>query len=153
MPKSPRAIARFPRAAVTAGSMPANTPSRSAIAIDESMTAGEADGNVKARVFHASVGLARTTGAYVRSDCVTRATDGAEPAPRSLNASSKPRAYSRTGPLGSLQPPSAGDSLRWVFHDRADETGESGVLRDTTVALGEAVTIGTDEMLEVVLDG
>jgi uncharacterized protein YfaS (alpha-2-macroglobulin family) len=45
------------------------------------------------------------------------------------------KAIVRTGPLGALQKPAAGDSLRWVFHDRADETGEAGVLRDTTVAL------------------
>ena len=52
------------------------------------------------------------------------------------------KAIVRTGPLGSLQRPSAGDSLRWVFHDRADETGESGVLRDTTVVLS---SFGTAE--------
>ncbi len=45
------------------------------------------------------------------------------------------KAIVRTGPLGALATPGAGDSLRWLFHDRADESGEAGVLRDTTVAL------------------
>ena len=45
------------------------------------------------------------------------------------------KAIVRTGPLGALRRPAADDSLRLLFHDRADETGESGVLRDTTVAL------------------
>ncbi len=40
------------------------------------------------------------------------------------------KAIVRTGPLGALRAPSAGDSLRWVFHDR-----EEGTLRDTVVAL------------------
>ena len=41
------------------------------------------------------------------------------------------KAIVRTGPLGALATPGAGDSLRWLFHDRADESGEAGVLRDT----------------------
>ncbi|HYC32611.1 MAG TPA: MG2 domain-containing protein, partial [Gemmatimonadales bacterium] len=45
------------------------------------------------------------------------------------------KAIVRAGALGALRRPAAGDSLRWRFHDRADETGESGTLRDTTVAL------------------
>ena len=45
------------------------------------------------------------------------------------------KAIVRTGPLGALERPSPGDSLRWLFQDRADETGETGTLRDTTVAL------------------
>jgi uncharacterized protein YfaS (alpha-2-macroglobulin family) len=45
------------------------------------------------------------------------------------------KAIVRTGPLGSLERPGPTDSLRWIFHDRADQTGEPGVLRDTTVAL------------------
>ena len=45
------------------------------------------------------------------------------------------KAIVRTGRLGALRSPEAGDSLRLLFHDRVDETGESGVLRDTTVAL------------------
>src|SRR4051812_7000531 len=48
------------------------------------------------------------------------------------------KAIVRNGPLGALGMPTRGDSLRWVFHDRAEETtGEAGVLRDTTVALSE----------------
>jgi uncharacterized protein YfaS (alpha-2-macroglobulin family) len=48
------------------------------------------------------------------------------------------KAIVRTGPLGALATPPRGDSLRWIFHDRADQTtGEAGVLRDTTVALSE----------------
>ena len=45
------------------------------------------------------------------------------------------KAIVRAGRLGALSSPAPGDSLRWLFHDRADETGEAGVLRDTTVAL------------------
>jgi hypothetical protein len=45
------------------------------------------------------------------------------------------KAIVRTGRLGALQRPDAGDSLRLLFHDRADETVEPGILRDTTVAL------------------
>ena len=45
------------------------------------------------------------------------------------------KAIVRTGPLGALERPRPADSLRWLFHDRADETGEAGTLRDTTVAL------------------
>jgi uncharacterized protein YfaS (alpha-2-macroglobulin family) len=45
------------------------------------------------------------------------------------------KAIVRTGPLGALGRPAAGDSLRWVFHDRAGENGEAAALRDTTVAL------------------
>jgi uncharacterized protein YfaS (alpha-2-macroglobulin family) len=45
------------------------------------------------------------------------------------------KAIVRTGRLGALRSPGPGDSLRLVFHDRADETGESGALRDTTLAL------------------
>jgi uncharacterized protein YfaS (alpha-2-macroglobulin family) len=48
------------------------------------------------------------------------------------------KAIVRTGPLGALATPPRTDSLRWIFHDRADQTtGEAGVLRDTTVALSE----------------
>ena len=48
------------------------------------------------------------------------------------------KAIVRTGPLGALETPRRTDSLRWIFHDRADQTtGEAGVLRDTTVALSE----------------
>ena len=47
------------------------------------------------------------------------------------------KAIVRTGPLGALERPRPADSLRWLFHDRADETGEAGTLRDTTVALSE----------------
>ena len=36
------------------------------------------------------------------------------------------KAIVRTGPLGALERPSPGDSLRWLFQDRADETGETG---------------------------
>jgi uncharacterized protein YfaS (alpha-2-macroglobulin family) len=45
------------------------------------------------------------------------------------------KAIVRTGPLGALQPPTADDSLRWIFQDRAGREGEAGTLRDTTVAL------------------
>lgn len=45
------------------------------------------------------------------------------------------KVIARTGPLGTLTAPARGDSLRWIFHDRRDETGEAGTLRDTTVAL------------------
>ncbi|MBA3317904.1 MAG: hypothetical protein H0T50_07400, partial [Gemmatimonadales bacterium] len=47
------------------------------------------------------------------------------------------KAIVRTGPLGALARPGPADSLRWLFHDRADQTDEAGVLRDTTVALSE----------------
>ncbi|HET7423626.1 MAG TPA: alpha-2-macroglobulin family protein [Gemmatimonadales bacterium] len=48
------------------------------------------------------------------------------------------KAIVRTGPLGALAAPARSDSLRWIFHDRADQaTGEAGVLRDTTVGLSE----------------
>ena len=57
------------------------------------------------------------------------------------------KAIVRTGRLGALQVPTAGDSLRLVFHDRADEAGESGILRDTTVALS---TFCTDQQRFVV---
>jgi alpha-2-macroglobulin len=57
------------------------------------------------------------------------------------------KAIVRTGSLGALRSPAAGDSLRLVFHDRADETGESGILRDTTVALS---TFGTAQQRFVV---
>ena len=45
------------------------------------------------------------------------------------------KAIVRTGALGALRRPAAADSLRWIFYDRADQTGEAGVLRDTIVAL------------------
>ena len=45
------------------------------------------------------------------------------------------KAIVRTGRLGALARPPASDSLRLLFHDRADESGEAGILRDTTVAL------------------
>jgi len=45
------------------------------------------------------------------------------------------KAIVRTGTLGSLTRPAAGDSLRWVFEARADANGPPGTLRDTTVAL------------------
>ena len=45
------------------------------------------------------------------------------------------KAIVRTGPLGALARPAAGDSLRWVFEARADENGPPAALRDTTVAL------------------
>jgi hypothetical protein len=47
------------------------------------------------------------------------------------------KAIVRTGPLGALERPRPADSLRWLFHDRAGETGEAGTLRDTTVVLSE----------------
>jgi alpha-2-macroglobulin len=48
------------------------------------------------------------------------------------------KAIVRNGPLGALGAPPRGDSLRWIFHDRADQaTGGTGVLRDSTVALSE----------------
>lgn len=52
------------------------------------------------------------------------------------------KAIVRSGPLGALRRPAAGDSLRLRFHDRVDQTGEAGVLRDTTVALS---SFGTAE--------
>ena len=45
------------------------------------------------------------------------------------------KAVVRTGLLGALARPDPGDSLRWVFESRADQSGERGSLRDTTVAL------------------
>nr|MBA3259977.1 hypothetical protein [Gemmatimonadales bacterium] len=45
------------------------------------------------------------------------------------------KAIVRAGPLGALVRPAAGDSLRWIFLDRADGNGEAGTLRDTVVAL------------------
>ena len=45
------------------------------------------------------------------------------------------KAIVRTGALGSLARPGAGDSLRWRFEARADDTGPPATLRDTTVAL------------------
>jgi hypothetical protein len=55
------------------------------------------------------------------------------------------KAIVRTGALGSLRVPSAGDSLHWVFYDREDAR-----LRDTTVAVSafgtadQAQPIGAD---------
>ena len=41
------------------------------------------------------------------------------------------KAIVRAGPLGALASPARGDSLRWVFRDRADQaTGEAGTLRE-----------------------
>ncbi len=45
------------------------------------------------------------------------------------------KAIVRAGPLGALVRPAPGDSLRWLFQDRADDGGETGTLRDTVVAL------------------
>ena len=45
------------------------------------------------------------------------------------------KAIVRTGPLGALTRPAAGDSLRWVFEARADADGPPAALRDSTVAL------------------
>ena len=45
------------------------------------------------------------------------------------------KAIVRTGPLGALSRPQSGDSLRWIFQDRADQSGAVGTLRDTVVAL------------------
>ena len=47
------------------------------------------------------------------------------------------KAIVRVGPLGALNAPARGDSLRWVFRDR-----EEGVLRDTVVAPS---AFGTDD--------
>jgi uncharacterized protein YfaS (alpha-2-macroglobulin family) len=47
------------------------------------------------------------------------------------------KAIVRTGPLGTLARPAPGDSLRWVFEARADESGPPAALRDTTVALSD----------------
>ncbi|HKU62736.1 MAG TPA: alpha-2-macroglobulin family protein [Gemmatimonadales bacterium] len=48
------------------------------------------------------------------------------------------KAIVRNGPLGALGSPPRGDSLRWIFRDRADQaTGQTGTLRDTIVALTE----------------
>jgi uncharacterized protein YfaS (alpha-2-macroglobulin family) len=57
------------------------------------------------------------------------------------------KAIVRTGRLGALERPAPGDSLRLLFHDRVDETGEAGVLRDTTVALSPFGT--AEQRLEV----
>ena len=40
------------------------------------------------------------------------------------------KAIVRSGALGALRVPAAGDSLRWLFHDR-----EGGVMRDSIVRL------------------
>lgn len=45
------------------------------------------------------------------------------------------KAIVRAGPLGALTRPDPGDSLRWIFQDRSDESGVVGTLRDTVVAL------------------
>jgi alpha-2-macroglobulin len=45
------------------------------------------------------------------------------------------KAIVRTGSLGALARPAPGDSLRWRFEARADDTGPPAALRDTTVAL------------------
>ncbi len=45
------------------------------------------------------------------------------------------KAIVRTGPLGALAAPAAGDSLRWIFEARADDNGPPAALRDTVVAL------------------
>ena len=55
------------------------------------------------------------------------------------------KAIVRSGPLGALRVPAAGDSLRWIFHDR-----EGGILRDTIVRLTpfgtatQSLTLGHD---------
>jgi uncharacterized protein YfaS (alpha-2-macroglobulin family) len=45
------------------------------------------------------------------------------------------KAIVRSGMLGDLTVPAPGDSLRWIFHDRSDQQGPPGTLKDTTVAL------------------
>lgn len=47
------------------------------------------------------------------------------------------KAIVRTGLLGALRRPAAGDSLRWVFEDRAGEGAPGAALADTTVALSQ----------------